>query len=276
MRDDLLSRGTTVRHLPPRSDKALSAAILKSFNTWAYKREQPSDTDLLLELIERRVEERRPVSFVSYWGKGPRAHLAAPDRDCLDYLLSMARRIESVWPEGASFTLLTTDTHAQLNGHSEAAIDSYFAGVDAAARARGMQTIRLSRVVESYESGVAPLLPGVGSGCGDNDNDNDVVDDQTAIIHDLARCAAKWYRGDGTPEAGARRYFAMNMIERRAVEEMFPSSVFATFNGSSYRDLFPLRLPIFYMYSLKRGTSVKPWFMDGDGTPFRNVEASFG
>ena len=54
------------------------------------------------------------------------------------------------------------------------------------------------------------------------------------------------------------------MIERRAVELTFPRSIFVTFNGSEFRGLFPQRLPIFYMYSLRRGVSVKPWFLSTD------------
>jgi len=53
----------------------------------------------------------------------------------------------------------------------------------------------------------------------------------------------------------------MNMLEKRAVERAFPCAVFITFNGREYRSLFPERLPIFYMYSLQRGVSVKPWFL---------------
>jgi hypothetical protein len=53
------------------------------------------------------------------------------------------------------------------------------------------------------------------------------------------------------------------------VEISYPRSVFITFNGSEVRDLFPDSLPVFYMYSLKRGFSVKPWFIDADGTATR-------
>jgi hypothetical protein len=74
-------------------------------------------------------------------------------------------------------------------------------------------------------------------------------------------CAAKWYRGDRAPEEAAVTYFRMNMVEKRAVEVAFPRSIFVTFNGSEFRCLFPERLPIFYMYSLRRGVSIKPWFL---------------
>ena len=38
-------------------------------------------------------------------------------------------------------------------------------------------------------------------------------------------------------------------------------------NGSELRSLFPERLPVFYMYSLRRGTCVKPWFLPAQAIP---------
>jgi hypothetical protein len=58
----------------------------------------------------------------------------------------------------------------------------------------------------------------------------------------------------------------MNLIEQRVVERAFAGSIFITFNGSDLRKLFPRQLPIFYMYSLRRGFSVKPWFMSCEST----------
>jgi len=51
------------------------------------------------------------------------------------------------------------------------------------------------------------------------------------------------------------------MVEKRAVELAFPHSIFVTFNGSEFRSLFPENMPIFFMYSIKRGVSAKPWFL---------------
>jgi L-tyrosine isonitrile synthase len=80
----------------------------------------------------------------------------------------------------------------------------------------------------------------------------------------LTASAAKWYRGEGSVEQGALRYLRMNLIEQRVVERAFPRSIFVTFNGSEMRCLFPRQLPIFYMYSLRRGMSVKPWFLPSE------------
>jgi L-tyrosine isonitrile synthase len=84
----------------------------------------------------------------------------------------------------------------------------------------------------------------------------------------LVASAQKWYRGRGTPQEGALTYLRMNLIEQRVVERAFPGSIFITFNGSKMRCLFPKQLPIFYMYSLRRGVSIKPWFLPSDVAQF--------
>jgi hypothetical protein len=75
------------------------------------------------------------------------------------------------------------------------------------------------------------------------------------------------FRGEGTPEEGAARYLQLNMVEKRAVQLRVSRSIFVTFNGSEFRSLFPDRMPIFYMYSMRRGTSVKPWFLPAPQAP---------
>lgn len=225
--------------------------ILKSFNTWAFKREQPTEPEMLAQVVANTVLNARPLAFVLYWGKGPRAHVAAPDLTCLDFLASMRQRITAAYGPGARFHLCQTDTHARLNGHSEESITSYFDDVTVAARARGMATHRLSRLTE----GLTPLPLA------------DATPDP-GILDSLERCATRWYRGAGGAREGARTYLAMNHVESSAIAAHFPASVFITFNGRSYRKLFPASLPVFYMYSLKRGTAVKPWFMDEEGVPY--------
>ena len=231
---------------------ATASDLLNTFNTWSIKREQPDSKELLIAFIERAMSAQAAVPFVLYWGKGLRSGLAQPDRQCMDFINTVSQRIAELYAPGASMTLILTDTHARLNGHPEEAIESYFSQVAAAAAERGFKTRFLSDVVaESHIEGAEPC------------------EVQSELMSRLAHCASKWYRGEETSDAGARRYFEMNMVEKRAVETAFPDSVFVTFNGGEMRELFPSALPIFYMYSLKRGTSVKPWFMpepvDGQG-----------
>jgi hypothetical protein len=146
---------------PKRGDPPKKAAackkctpqeILRAFNSWSFKREQPGSPDLMLQVIARAVALSEPVPFVLYWGKGPRSTVAAADLECLEFIKILADRVMTVHEPGAAITLIFTDTHARLNGHAQAASASY-AAIDAAARQRGFSTCWLSQVVA--ENGVA-------------------------------------------------------------------------------------------------------------------------
>ena len=219
--------------------------IVQSFNTWAFKREQPSDLGLLTRFATRAVMRQEPLSFVLYWGKGPRSEIESYDLQCLDYLNSLAERVRSAYGKGAAISLVLTDTHANLNGHPAQQISAYFAQIEREADKRGFDCYLLGELTEAAGRGVR-IEDGQPS-------------DET--LQQLVRSAMRWYRGEGTAEDGARRYYSLSMKEKRVIELFFPSSIFVTFNGREHRDLFPGNLPIFYMYSLKRGTSVKPWFL---------------
>ena len=219
--------------------------VVQSFNTWAFKREQPSDIALLTQFVGRAVTREQPVSFVFYWGKGPRSEVEHFDTQCMDYLGSLAARVKAAYPKGAAINLVLTDTHAKHNGHPAQLITQYYTAVEAEAAKRGFECHMLSKLTEMAGRGLAV----------------DGEEPSQDILETLYRSAERWYRGGASTLEGARQYYAMNMIERRVIEHFFPTSIFATFNGSESRALFPDKLPIFYMYSIKRGTSVKPWFL---------------
>lgn len=221
--------------------------VLKSFNTWAFKREQPSDVELLKSFVSRAVREDGPLSFVAYWGKGPRDEMAEPDLQCLQYLQQMMNRIGAVHKPGTELHLVLTDSHARLNGHKARSINTYFKAVETAASQIGFSCWRLKALTDSMR----PSLRMISA---------DDTQHPTELIVELEKSATKWYRGGQSIDQGAKRYFEMNMVERRVIERVFPNSIFITFNSSDLRPLFPTRIPIFYMYSLKKGTAVKPWF----------------
>jgi hypothetical protein len=241
-------------HSPNR--KVTAEAVLRSFNTWAFKREQPGDPQVMLRIISDSIALTEPVSFILYWGKGPRCRLGGPDIECLDYLRIFTSRVRELYEPGAAIKLIFTDTHAALNGHAPDGVRAYFAEVEACAAERGFEACFLGELIRSAEAFAI---------CEPND---DVPED---ILQRLSAGARKWYRGDGTAGEGALKYFQMNMTEKRAVELAFPRSIFVTFNSSELRVLFPNSLPVFYMYSLRRGISVKPWFLPAPAT--RNFES---
>jgi L-tyrosine isonitrile synthase len=236
---------------PRHRGKVSAEKVMHAFNTWAFKREQPDNPLLMLQIIAHSIAVDEPIPFVLYWGKGPRGTLAAPDVECMEYLASLTRRVRDVYPLGAVIKLIFTDTHATLNRHSQSSIRAYFAEIEACARRYGFEHCWLSQLTLGAQALVAADLL------------SDPAPDD-AILEQLAAAAAKWYFGDETPERAALAYYNMNMVEKRAVETAFPRSIFITFNGSRLRVLFPKRLPIFYMYSLRRGVSVKPWFFKAE------------
>ena len=220
--------------------------VLQSFNTWAFKRQQPTEPELLLHSVISSVSRSEPISFVLYWGKGPRSGIGVPEKMCLHYLAQMTQRIRCAYPQGARITLIMTDTHAEHNGYSPSRIAQYYAEVALAASEHNYRSVSLRSIVEAGRCRIRAELETPSA----------------AILEKLEPCAAKWYRGQNTIANGAEDYFRMNMLEKRAVELAYPGSIFITFNSSEYRELFPSALPVFYMYSMRKGNSVKPWFVD--------------
>lgn len=228
-------------------DKALADRVLAAFNTWAFKREQPSDTGQLLSTLARKIERRLPVEFVLYWGKGPRNALGQPEVQCFEFLTALQKRVAAQYAPGAEMRLICTDTHARLNGHASRDATAYFHSVGEAASRRGFKWCLLADLVEARRDNIGSPCP---------------AERPSETISQLERSAARWYRGAGRPIDGAIAYFDMNMIERAAVEREFPDAIFVTFSGSELRELFPVRMPIFYMYSVRKGVSTKPWFIE--------------
>ena len=135
-------------------DRACARKVLQSFNTWAFKREQPSDPQLLLARVTRAIERSEPLSFVLYWGKGPRCALAQPDVDCLGFLARFSDRIGTTHAPGAALNLIFTDTHARHNGYAATEVREYFDQVHVAARERGFSGCLLSELVQASGSRV--------------------------------------------------------------------------------------------------------------------------
>ncbi|MGH6671242.1 MAG: hypothetical protein ACRECV_04595 [Xanthobacteraceae bacterium] len=204
----------------------------------------------MIQFITQALVRRAPVSFVMYWGKGLRPTLAAPEFACLDFLDLMISRVVEVYEPGVDFTLVFTDTHAALNGHGEDSIHSYFQDLELAARRHRFKTCLLSSLVNA--PGLRP------------DEMPEYRVPTAELLAELRGSAVKWFKGEGSSEEGAVRYFQANMVERKVMERAFPRSIFVTFNGSQLRSLFPDTLPIFYMFSLRHGISDKPWFLPPD------------
>jgi hypothetical protein len=197
----LVSDPDTVAPLPGPVQTAPGAdALVQSFNSWAFKREQPDNPERLKQLAGAAIERESPLAFVLYWGRGARDGVAAPERQCLDFLASLAARVRSRHRPGAEVTIICTDTHAALNGHSPLSTQRYFAEVESEAAERGFYACFLSNLVAWSEDRI--------------DAGRALDPPSPEILQGLTAAAAKHYVGGRSPEDAARLYYHANMIEK--------------------------------------------------------------
>ncbi len=137
------------QHAVNAAIEAQAEKVLRAFNTWSFKREQPSDPQLMLRVIADAIAAKAAIPFVLYWGKGPRHESGVYEIQCLEFLAALAARIKNVYAPGATIKLILTDTHAELNGHSRANIQQYFDDVTAIAEQRGFDDVLARRSCQS-------------------------------------------------------------------------------------------------------------------------------
>jgi len=228
-------------------DKTLSQKIVEQFNTWSFKREQPNDNAAMQKVVDEAVADNKPIPFVLYWGKGEKNKIDKPEIDALNMLKSISDRIGTVYKSGAEFTLILTDTHAQLNGFSDGETKQYYQSVKDLADKQGMKCIFMSKIADFDLDSLV--------------SQSKEVQVNNEVLAILEESSEKHYKRSSDHLLGAKLYYLQNQIERAEVAKQFPNHIFITYSGSVLNDIFP-KLPIFYMYSTEKGTSVKPWFVE--------------
>lgn len=227
---------------PQKQDKNLAQQIFKSFNTWKFKREQPHTEDKFIQTISTRILNNESIKFVAYWGKGKRNKVSIPEKTGLEYLQSLFERIKNIYPKGVECSLIFTDTHAELNGHDPKNIKSYYQSLKKLAQAQNIKVILMSSLVSFHKNQLPTGSP------------------PKNLLKTLKKSSEKHYKGNQSNIEVAKVYYLQNQLEKEQVAKKFSDHIFLTYNSSEMNSLFPLELPIFYMYSLKKGVSEKPWF----------------
>src|SRR5436189_5478941 len=74
---NLAAKKTSHPNPPCHKGNVTAEKVLQTFNTWAFKREQPDNPLLMLQLIAHSIAVGEPIPFVLYWGKGPRSAIDA-------------------------------------------------------------------------------------------------------------------------------------------------------------------------------------------------------
>lgn len=226
-----------------QQDEKTAQVILNAFNTWQFKREQPN-SEKLFSAILSAVENKSPVSFVMYWGKGDRTMPNERESQALLHLESMLNRIRQAYLPGSKVTLILTDTHTSLNGHSDDESKNYFLFIQKMAQEKSMNSVFFSEIIKLDEEKLLEM-----------ESDFKIPADVMTSLQTSASKHSKKY----SAQKAAKLYYLQNQLEKEAISKAFSGHIFLTYNGNNMNSLFPDDLPIFHMYSMSKGNSEKPW-----------------
>lgn len=229
-----------------QEDTKLAGEILDSFNTWKFKREQPNTPEKVMESILKNIRAKTSINFVMYWGKGEKDILGDEETEAIKYLDEMLNQIKVLYLSGVKTTFIFTDTHTELNGYSKNEIQKYYNSVEKLAKSYNIESLYLSELAKYNEENLSQQI------------DNIKIDPE--LFSTLKDSSEKHCKKLKDHALGAKLYFLQNQIEKKEIENKFAGSIFLTYNGSNLNEILPTELPIFYMYSMRKGTSVKPWF----------------
>ena len=223
-------------------ENILIQSIFDSFKTRKFKREQPSDENLFFEVICQSVKKNEPIKFVTYWWKGERNEMWEHETQALEFLHSMFENINQKYTHKTKLSIIYTDTHARINGFNGEEIELYERSLRNATEKYGYNVLLMSDILklEKYSE----------------------IDIESDFLDTLVVSASKHYKWNENIETIAKWYYQQNQNEKKQVAKMFENHIFLTYNGRSMNQLFPEKMPIFYMYSTKRGNSEKPWFKE--------------
>ncbi len=231
------------------TETGLARKIIKSINTWSLKREQMHLMDEAVRMVCGFVKNNQPIRFVMYWGKGRRESVSLPEQKALIFLREFCEKIQREYVPGSVITFVYTDTHAVLNGHDSVSIMAYLDSLRDLVRAQSYPVdIVLMSSLQKFN--IKTLSDVARNACIDK-----------RLLKLLVRSSEKHNSVILDNVFGAKLYFTVNQMEKIKIQEAFQNHIFLTYNSSVYNSLLPDKLPIFYMYSLNKGTSVKPWFV---------------
>lgn len=202
--------------------------------------------ELLLSVLKQASAENKPILFLMYWGKGVRRCAGENEEKALKHLKNMFDSISSVHRPGCYLTIIATDTHINLNGYDN--VREYFDSLKVLVQKAAIPATL------AYMSEIATLPP-----LEDVKRQASSLELNPQLLRELTDTAKK-HSMDTEPQLAAKAYFFCNQIEKEAVARRYHGHVFLSYNSNKHLDLLPASLPIFFMSSIRRGTTDKPWY----------------
>ncbi len=260
-REDYLKSHTTWKSLYPNILKnhdlpyyrSYSDAdkILDTINARAIRREYPYREDKLIELINKKISTKEPLTFFGFWGAGPKKDTDDRDKRTLDYLAQYISNLNKVYKNGVSVTFILADKHAENNEYDKSNIGPYIQQVKQEMANRGFKTVLLSDIWKKYDltrDKVVSTLNSKPKGWWQ----------KISIAKKLEEKSNEYFNG-ADKLLGAQRYYVLRDLEKRILKQEYPDSIFFVYGDSFAQQIYP-DMPTLYFFTEKIYYGNCPWF----------------
>lgn len=232
-------------------DCNIDTVVDKIYRKKYFSRKISVNSDLT-ELLEMTIKDRQPLKLFYLWGIHKKDRMNNADEVALSFLGNFINHIEMVMSSfscSVKFTMVMSDIHAELNEVPKECFHYYLQEVSDCAINKGWNVRYLSSIWKKHGLSIEKIFEMAKQ-----------VSDES-IDELLITYASKYYNGDDK-KTGAKRYQVARQLEKIIMEKEFADHIQVSAVDPKLMHLQP-NLPHFQVWSLKKGTSKKPWFING-------------
>ncbi|HEB87580.1 MAG TPA: hypothetical protein ENI68_11285 [Gammaproteobacteria bacterium] len=223
--------------------------LLESVHRQKFFAYAPEKTPAMLDVIERSRGGAGRLNLFYLWGIHCKGVPDEFDERGLEFLENFRAYVASHFSCDAQLHMVLCDVHARINEVPENLISSYASGIERLASRNGWAVEYMSQLWE--ENGLN--LDGLAKAVVDNEKTIRVPCDDL-----LLRFANRYYLG-ADPRQGLMRYFLARLWEKPILEQQFREHIHVT-AADARLDFLQPEMPTFWVWTLHRGRSAKPWF----------------
>jgi hypothetical protein len=213
------------------------------------------EADRVSATVALAMARKRVVDVTMLWGVGTRNCVGIWEESALKHLGRLDSAVKKSWALGLGFTIIFADIHAGLNNIPHDIVKQY------------LESLRCLLTATPFDVKLV-LLSSLWGEAGFQIEDvlscARLTEKSTKSYNfpRLVESARKRFHG-GDPEKGARDYLAAREVDNKVITSFYPQAIHATYNDpESMKWLQPSGVPVIYLWSIKKGRSMPPWFFN--------------
>jgi len=90
-----------------------------------FSRDPPLQPKNLIKIIEKNVQQNKPIPLIGFWGIGPKSYHNIEDEKTCKFLNKLNLQIKEIYPPGIQFIFIFADMHGIHNKILKITIESY-------------------------------------------------------------------------------------------------------------------------------------------------------